>query len=251
MPKQRIINEVFFGLGRPQIGPVHLDNPYFNKALIDYAFDPAKAKALLSEAGWADSDGDGWLDKVIDGKKTPFRFVLKYGANNPVVDAMMLIYRDELRKLGIDFEPKPFEWKELLRIYEEKDFDAMMGGWSLGTDLEPDFWQLWHSSTADMPRTSNHCGFRNQRVDELSDALRQAFEPAERAKIINEVQAIIHDEQPNLFFTSGEGIFIWQNKPVPGSKPEADRWLEGVTYGLDSYHPLFGRDKLRWHFLKN
>ncbi len=248
-PKQRIINEVYFGLGRPQLGPIHLDNPYFNKSLVDFAFDPAKAKALLAEAGWSDSDGDGWLDKEVDGKRAAFRFKLKYIANNPVADSMLLIYRDELRKLGVDLETVPYDWKELLRIYEQKDFDAMMGGWSLG-DLEPDFWQLWHGSTADLPRTSNHCGFRNQRVDELSDALRAAFEPSERAKIINEVQAIIHEEQPYLFFRSPESIFIWQNQPAKGGKVEADRWLQGVVDGLDAYHPLFSRDQRLWHFQK-
>lgn len=250
MPKLRIIEEVFFGLGRPQIGPIHLDNPYFDKSLTDYAFAPAKAKALLAEAGWADSDGDGWLDKVIDGRKTAFRFKLKYIANNPVVDSMLLIYRDELRKLGIDLEPVTYEWKELLRVYEEKDFDAMMGGWSLGGDLEPDFWQLWHSSTADQPRSSNHCGFRNPRVDLLADALRASFEPDERAKIIAEVQKIIHDEQPTLFFVSSGGIFIWQHRTATGGQVAPDRWLEGVTDGLDGYHPLFSRDNRLWHFQK-
>jgi ABC-type transport system substrate-binding protein len=248
-PKQRIIDEVYFGLGRPQIGPIHLDNPYFNKTLVDFAYAPAKAKAQLAEAGWSDSDGDGWLDKELDGKRSAFRFKLKYGANNPVADSMLLIYRDELRKLGIDLETVPYEWKELLRIYEQKDFDAMMGGWSLG-DLEPDFWQLWHGSTADLPRTSNHCGFRNDRVDVLADALRAAFEPSERAKIIDEVQAIIHEEQPYLFFRSPESIFIWQNQPAKGAKVEADRWLQGVVNGLDGYHPLFSRDNRLWHFLK-
>jgi peptide/nickel transport system substrate-binding protein len=244
MPKQRIIDEVFFGLGRPQIGPIHLDNPYFNKVLSDFAFDLAKARNLFAEAGWTDSDGDGWLDKVVDGKRTPFRFVLKYGANNPVVDSMLLIYRDELRKLGVDLEPKPYEWKELLRVYEEKDFDAMMGAWRLG-DFEPDFWQLWHSSTADEPRTSNHCGFRNKRVDELADALRATFEPGERRTIIYEVQAIIQEEQPYLFFRSGEGIFTWQNKPGPGTV-QPNRWLVGVTEGLDAYHPLLSRQTGAW-----
>jgi ABC-type transport system substrate-binding protein len=84
----------------------------------------------------------------------------------------------------------------------------------------------------------------------LADALRAAFEPSERAKIIDEVQAIIHEEQPYLFFRSPESIFIWQNQPAKGAKVEADRWLQGVVNGLDGYHPLFSRDNRLWHFLK-
>jgi ABC-type transport system substrate-binding protein len=242
-PKQRIIDEVWFGLGRPQIGPIHLDSPYFNKQLKDFDFDPAHAKALLAEAGWRDSDGDGWLDREIDGKRVPLRIQLKYVANRPEWDATLAVYRDELKAIGVDLAVTSYEWKELLRIYEEKDFDAAVGGWSLG-DLEPDFWQLWHSSTADEPRSSNHVGFRNARVDELCVKLRETFETDARKPIIEEVQAIIFDEQPYLFFRSPTSAFVWQNHGPPAK----NRWLLGVTEGLDAYHPLFNRANLLWHF---
>lgn len=243
MPKERLIKEVWFGLGRPQIGPIHLDNPYFNRELKDFPYDPARAKALLAEAGWADTDHDGWLDKEIDGKRVPFRCTVKYIANNPVWDAALLVYRDELRRIGIDFEPKTYEWKELLRVYEEKDFDICVGGWQLG-DLEPDFVQIWHSKSADEPRSSNHVGFRNARVDELATRLREEFEPDRRAPIIKEIQAIIFDEQPYLFMRSPTSAFVWQNT----GPAQPGRWLRGVTDGLDAYHPLFNRSQLLWHF---
>ena len=67
-PKKRIMDDVFIGLGRPQVGQVHPDSPSFNRELVDYAYDLDRAKALLGEAGWTDSDGDGWCDHDIDGK---------------------------------------------------------------------------------------------------------------------------------------------------------------------------------------
>lgn len=245
-PKQRILDEIWFGLGRPQIGPIHLDNPYFNKRLADFPFDPARAAALLTQAGWKDSDGDGWLDREIAGKRVPLRIQLKYMANRPEWDATLAVYRDELKRLGVDLAVTTYEWKELLRIYEEKDFDAVVGGWQLG-DLEPDFFQLWHSSTADEPRSSNHVGFRNARVDELCVALRETFEPEARRPIIEEIQQIIFDEQPYLFFRSSLGVFAWQNHGAPAK----ERWLSGVTEGLDTYHPLFSRTNLLWHFSRD
>ena len=65
-----------------------------------------------------------------------------------------------------------------------------------------------------------------------------------RMPIIHEIQAIIFDEQPYLFFMSGGGVFTWQNH----GKPAKDRWLTGVTDGFDQYHPLFNRTPLLWHF---
>ncbi len=241
-PKERIINEVFFGLGQAVMTDVLPENQYCNRELKPYAFDLERAKALLSEAGWTDSDGDGILDKKIDGQSTPFRFTIKYYADSPEWDNSLLIYKNELRKIGIDLDPKSFQWKELIRVYEDKDFDAVVGGWRMDWDI--DYFQLWHSTQADVQGGSNHCGFKNARVDELADKLRVTFDTAERIAIVKEIQAILHEEQPYTFFRSGEGIFVWQNH----GKPATDLYLKGVTEGLDTLHPLVNRSPLRWHF---
>lgn len=241
-PKERIINEVFFGLGQPVLTDVHPDNQYANKDVKPYTFDLDRAKALLTEAGWSDSDGDGTLDKEVDGKRLPLRFMIKYYADSPEWDNTLLIFKNELRRIGVDLDPKPFQWKELIRVYEDKDFDAVVGGWRMDWDI--DYYQLWHSTQADVQGGSNHCGFKNARVDELADKLRTTFETAERIAIAKEIQAILHEEQPYTFFRSGEGIFVWQNH----GKPATDQYLKGVTTGLDTLHPLVNRSAAYWHF---
>jgi peptide/nickel transport system substrate-binding protein len=241
-PKQRIIDEVFFGLGQPVLCDAPPESQYCNRDLKPYSFDLAKAKALLAEAGWNDSDGDGVLDREVDGKRVPFKFTIKYYANSAEWDSTLLIFKDELRKIGVDLDPKSFEWKELMRVYEDKDFDAIVGGWQMDWDI--DYYQLWHSSQAEVQGGSNHCGFVNPRVDELAIKLRKTFDTAERVAIAKEIQAIIHEEQPYTFFRSGEGIFIWQNKGAAAS----DRYLKGVTDGLDKLNPLVNRSPLLWHF---
>jgi len=247
-PKDRIIRDVFYGLGQPICSDVHPDSPDYNRDLVPWPYDLARAKALLAEAGWVDRDGDGLLDRVIDGKPTPLRFAIKYNANSPEWDNTLAIFRNELKTLGIGLDLQTFEWKEMLRIYEDRDFDAVVGGWQMDWDI--DYFQLWHSSQADVPSGSNHCGFKNPRVDELADRLRTTFEPLARRAIIHEIQAILHEEQPYLFFRSAEGIFTWQNQP-PGGKPaEKDRWLAGVTEGLDTLHPLKNRSPVTWRFVQ-
>ena len=247
-PKQRIIDDVFYGLGLPVLSDVLLDSQYCNRDLKPYAFDLERAKALLGEAGWTDSDGDGVLDRQINGERKPFAFEVKYFQNSPEWDNALAIYRKELQKLGVDMKAVPYEFKELMRIYEDKDFNAVVGGWQMDWDI--DYFQLWHSSQVELQGSSNHCGFANKRVDELADQLRLTFPVAERVAIAKEIQAIIHEEQPYTFFRSGVGIFVWQNRPAPGQPVPADRYLAGVIKGLDSFHPLVNRTRTFWHFRK-
>ncbi len=242
-PKQRIIDEVFLGLGRPHYGPVHPDSPYYSPDLPHFDFDPAAAATRLADAGWKDSDGDGWLDKDLNGKRTALRFRVAYYAAGTLWQNILAIYRDELKKIGVELSPDPIEDTEWERRMDNKDFDGMCAGWVM--DLDADFVQLWHSKGADEPKSSNHCGFRDARVDELSLQLRRTFEIGERKRIAAEIQKLISEAQPYVFIRSGEGIFAWQNRPAkPGDKREL---LGGVVDGFEKLHPLRNRQRHYWH----
>ena len=73
---QLLIDDVFLGLGERTTGPMPTVQPYYDRSLEPYAFDLERAKALLDEAGWTDSDGDGIRDKEVDGTLIPFEFKL-------------------------------------------------------------------------------------------------------------------------------------------------------------------------------
>ncbi len=242
-PKDRIIKEVFMGLGEPVLSDVHPTSQYYNRDLKPYAFDLELAKKLLAEAGWTDSDGDGIVDHEIDGVRKPLRFTVKYYKDSKEWDATLLIFRDELRKIGVDLQLKTLEWPEMMRVYEDKDFDAVVGTW--GMDWDIDYFQLWHSSQVDIAGSSNHCGFANKRLDELADKLRLTFDTAQRIAIAKECQAILHEEQPYTFFMNPHSVFCWHDHGPPAK----NLYLDGVSYGLDHLHPLMNRSMLYWHFL--
>jgi len=242
-PKQRMIEEVWLGLGRPQFGPDHPDSPYYAADLPRFDFAPAEATAKLAAAGWKDTDGDGWLDKELAGKRTALRFRIAYYAASPIWQNILAIYRDELKKIGVELSPDPIEDTEWERRMDNKDFDGMCAGWQIG--LDADYVQLWHSKGADEPKSSNHCGFRDERVDELSQKLRRTFDMPERKRIAADIQRIIAEQQPYVFIRSGEGIFAWQNRPAAaGDKREL---LGGVVEGFEKLHPLRNRMRHYWH----
>jgi peptide/nickel transport system substrate-binding protein len=195
--REQIVKSVLFGLGEAVNSHIYLFRPEYDKTLPSYPFDPAKGMALLAEAGWRDTDGDGVLDKVIDGKEVPFRFEIKINSGNAVRKSVALVLLDELRKHGIDASVRELDWTIFLNDVKNHQFDAMVLGWQMST-TEPDAYQVWHSSQA-ANKGSNAISYKNARVDEILEMYRREFDPQKRIRLYNEFQKIISDEQPYTF----------------------------------------------------
>ena len=195
--RKQIVDTVLFGLGEVVDSPIYFFRPEYDKALVSYPFDPPKALALLNEAGWKDTDGDGVLDKVIDGNRIPLRFEIKINAGNTVRESVALVLMDELNKHGIAASVRQLDWTIFLNDVKNHQFDAVVLGWAMST-AEPDAYQVWHSSQA-ANKGSNAISYKNPRVDEILEQYRQEFDPQKRIELYKEFQQILHDEQPYTF----------------------------------------------------
>ncbi len=222
--REQIVKSVLFGLGEVVNSHIYLFRPEYDKTLPSYPFDPAKGMALLAEAGWKDLDGDGVLDKVIDGKKVPFRFEIKINSGNAVRKSVALVLLDELRKHGIDASVRELDWTIFLNDVKNHQFDAMVLGWQMST-TEPDAYQVWHSSQASN-KGSNAISYKNARVDEILELYRREFDPQKRIKLYNEFQKIISDEQPYTFLY------------LPKRVSALQRRFEGVEIFPDGLRPV-------------
>lgn len=200
MPREEIALKVYYNLARVICSPVLPDTDYYNSDLECRGHDPARARALLAEAGWKDTDDDGWLDK--DGK--PFRFEMMIVAGNPTYEQIATIYKEELSRAGIDMVIRRLDWSAFLQPIQSHEFDACMLGWSLSID--PDPYQLWHSSGADKQGSSNHVGFKNAEVDELIEEFRVTFDKKMRIKMLRRFQEIIFEEQPYTFMFMSKAL---------------------------------------------
>ncbi len=202
--RKQIVKSVLFGLGEVVDSHIYFFRPEYDKSLKSYPFDPQKALALLNEAGWRDSDGDGVLDKVIDGKKVPLRFEIKVNSGNAVRKSVALVLLDELKKHGIAASVRELDWTIFLNDVKNHQFDAVVLGWQMST-TEPDAYQVWHSSQA-ANKGSNAISYKNARVDEILEAYRREFDPQKRTQMYREFQEIIHDEQPYTFLYVGKRV---------------------------------------------
>lgn len=208
--RKTIIDKIAFGQSVPiQSHVFYKDKKYLNTALPEIPFDPEKAKQLLKEAGWTDTDGNGILDKVIDGKKTEFKFTF-LNNNNPVRRQTVLVIIDALKKAGIQADIQDLEWSVYLDKIKKHEFDATLGAWQL-TVTPPDPYQIWHSSQS-QGEGSNYVSFINPEADALLEQYRVEFDEAKRIELLKKWQEIVYEEQPYTFLWSPKSRYVYDKR---------------------------------------
>lgn len=206
--KQEIIDGVYLGLGINIASPYKPGTRWSNPTLKPYTYDVQKAKTLLKEAGFEDTNGDGILER--DGK--PFSFEILTNQNKEREKSAVLIQR-RLREVGIDVQIRAIEWASFIsRFIKTGDFDAVILGWGLG--LDPDQFNIWHSSQQ-QPGQFNFIGYQNAKVDRLLELGRVELDPNKRMAIYHEFSRVLFEDSPIIYLSAGYGLTAI-NKRVKG-----------------------------------
>ncbi|MCO4770431.1 MAG: hypothetical protein KDA24_10415 [Deltaproteobacteria bacterium] len=213
-----LLEDVFMGLGERVTGPMPTINaPYYDDSLPAIPFDLDKAAQLLEGSGWVDSNENGIRDKTVDGQLVEFEFDLTVYGSSDEYKTLGNIYKEDLAKVGVKMNVRPMEWSNLLKRVDDREFDAVTLAWVSSPDV--DFYQIWHSTQADIPKGSNRVGFRNPKADEIIEALQREFDYDERVRLANSFHRLVYEEQPYTFFYTRKRKVYWQ------------RQLESVTFG--------------------
>ncbi len=191
--KQELVDGVLLGLGQVASGPYKPGTWPYNENVERYPYDPEKSRALLAEAGWRDSNGDGILDK--EGRPFVFTIVTNQG-NDQRIKAGEIIQR-RFREVGIDVKLRVIEWASFLKEFiNPGNFDATILGWSI--PIDPDSYDIWHSSKTG-PDELNFVHFKNDEVDRLLEEGRRSLDQDRRKEIYDRFQEILAEEQPYTF----------------------------------------------------
>jgi peptide/nickel transport system substrate-binding protein len=188
--RQQILDALLYGYGTPALTDVLPFQWQFKSDIQPWPYDPNQAKQLLQQAGWSDTNGDGIIDK--DGR--PFRFSLETNQGNDLREDIIVIVQSDLRKIGIDAQPRLSEWNSLIdRLTTSKDFDAVVNGWVVDFKFDP-------SETLGCSNGPyNYPSYCNARADSLVQQGLTTLDNQQAMPLWHEYQQIIHEEQPYTF----------------------------------------------------
>ncbi|CAN5337847.1 hypothetical protein BH09SUM1_BH09SUM1_16030 [soil metagenome] len=225
MPLDDIAHSVHMDAATPVTGPFYVDGPGYDKTVPQIPHDPEGAIALLTKAGWLDRDGDGVIEKEINGKMVPFRFNYFIHNAKDYHQKIADIIKESVEQAKIEMNITKLDWSIFSDTIRDKNFDAVRFAW--GQDIEPDPFQIWHSSQME-GRGDNFISYKNDRVDDLCVQIRETFEPVKRWEMAKEVHRILAEEQPVCFmFGFKEQYFI--NRKLRGVRIYPSQYPQDLT----------------------
>ncbi len=187
--RQEIVDALLYGFGRVATTDVLPFQWQFADDLEPWPYDPARARELLAEAGWTDTNGDGVIDK--DGR--PFRFVLETNQGNDLREDIIVIIQSDLREVGIDAQPRLAEWNTLTDRLQDKDFEAVVSGWVVDFKFDPT------ETLGCAAGVYNYPSYCNEEADSLVRRALVTLDQEEARPLWRRYQEIIHEEQPYTF----------------------------------------------------
>jgi peptide/nickel transport system substrate-binding protein len=199
--------------------------PWIDPAITPYPYDPEKAKALLAEAGWTDTNGDGTVDK--DGVE----LVLKYGTTNREVrQDTQAVAQQDLAAVGIGTDLQSYDSDLFFSSYQDDGPSANFSLDIIQYSDSPDYpdpnasvWLCSEIPSDDNPAGGSPTGLCDEKLDTLFQLQASQVDFKERQKTMQEITRYIFDNalwiglwrDPDLFAFSDRLL----NVKMSGASP--------------------------------
>jgi peptide/nickel transport system substrate-binding protein len=180
-----IIEYLRRGLARPATGVVPPMSWAYAEGAFRFTHDPARAKALLDEAGFADPDGAGPAPRLRLTLKTSTAEAYRLQAS---------VIQQNLSEVGIALDVRSYEFSTLMTDVLSGNVQLYTLQWVGVTD--PDMLRRAFHSTQVPPAGFNRGHYRNPAVDQLIDAATASASEEERSRLYQAAQRLIAADAP-------------------------------------------------------
>lgn len=196
----------------------------FDELTDENEYNPESAKAILKEAGYADNNGDGYLETPA-GEEIDLHFVTYSSREELSVYAQAT--QASLKEIGIKVTIDTVSYETLLDMQEAGEYDLLIWNVLAANTGDPEKYlrESWMTRT-DSNRNNNYAGYSNSEVDRLLEELSSEFDPEKRKEMIIDIQQMIMDDAATVFF-GYETTFLISSSKVTGLKmyPMDYYWL--------------------------
>jgi peptide/nickel transport system substrate-binding protein len=233
MDKQQIIDVALLGLGSKGVGfvPPGLGE-YFIGTDADIPYDVAGANALLDQAGYTDTDGDG-IRECRSGQDCPtgdltFRFNFPDDIDTAPREAELIA--DMWEAIGVRIEIGAMDADTLTSICcPTFDYDVILWGW--GSDPDPGF-LLSVTTCAEIPTGYSETGYCTEEYDQLYADQGTEVDRDARIGIVHEMQQMLLDDVPYIVPYYPQNREAWRTDTFTG-------WIDAnPSFGLSAAETL-------------
>jgi peptide/nickel transport system substrate-binding protein len=216
--RQRMINNIYRGLGATQNSPISVGTPfYLSKGLQEYNYDPARSKQLLQAAGFKYQGKDLYDDQ---GHRVQFTLVTNSG--NKIREALGVQIKQDLEKIGIQVDFEPIAFSLLVdKLDRSLDWDAHIIGFSGG--VEPhggaNFWTVdgrshvfnQKPSPEQKQLTGQQVAPWEQKINDLYIQGAKELDEAKRKEIYYETQRTTQANLPCIYLVNSLSLSATRN----------------------------------------
>lgn len=196
-----IIEHLRRGQGREAAGIMPSMSWAYAADLESYAYDPARAMALLDDAGYRDPDGEGPAPRLHLTLKTSTTEAYRLQA---------AVLQQQLARIGVALDLRSYEFATLFG-------DVIRGNVQLytlifvgGSVADPDILRRVFHSTQVPPMGFNRAHYANAEVDTLLDRATAATTEDERRRFYVEAQRLVARDVPMISLWARNNVAVAQ-----------------------------------------
>ncbi len=189
--RQLLVKTVLDGLAPVIDGSIQPLSWAYTDSVRRYPYDTTRARALLEEAGWRDTNGDGIREK--DG--APLRFTLMTQAGFAIRENIAQAVQRQLKDVGVDVKIQLVDGTAISSLWFEGKFDAMLHWWHMPSDPEI---TTFFASDRTPPAGRNINYVADDSLDKLMYASDRTVERARRRALLVAAQQRLAELIPEI-----------------------------------------------------
>ena len=236
LDRQRMINNIYRGLGEPQNSPISVQSPFYDRDLTGYPYDPQQAKSLLLQENFRYNDNN----ELFDDQGNRVQFTLITNAGNKIREALGSQIKQDLAQIGIQVDFSPIAFNVLVdKLSNSLDWEAHLLGFT-GSN-EPHSPNIWYPNgnlhtfnqipqPGQKPIQGHVIADWEASIAEIYLKASQALERDKRKELYREAQQLVQDYLPFTYLVTPYSLSAVRDR-FEGIQYSA---LGGAFWNIDS-----------------